>query len=162
MATRKRFLVYATAALLLLGVAFTAYPLLKSLSPSAKAQANVRTFSAASVPVGGLRVVREGEFATIVVQPKPGEFLIFETSYMGSSFRDQPDVYMIFPGAIECYDFEATKVTIRCLGPHRPTLEWTFDGHITKEIHEQTHWFPEIEMLQYSILGDTVRYGPGA
>lgn len=151
---------YVVAGLVLVGVVLGAYPLIKSLSPNAKALANVRTLSAAKVPVGSLQIFEEGGAALIVARPKPGEFLIFE-AFRLSEAHSQPR-YLVASTSIECSDFELTAKTVRCRGLDRPSPEWTLDGKLLSDIHEKVHWYPDLEPLPYSVLGDTVRYGRGA
>lgn len=142
--------------MLLIGVGLALTPLLQSLKPNAKARANVPTFTASDIPLGFYKAMAHGDFSLVVVRPRVNEYSIFWTGPRGITDRDY---YVIHPGPIECYEFIITERTIRCEGPDIPSPEWTFDG---RPAQGSPSWVPELELLPYTVLGDTVRFGNGA
>ena len=157
MASRKQILGSIVIALLCAGVIGAVTPFFLSLSPSAKAKAEVPTFNMSDVPIGSLQLIDRGDFSLVIARPSSDRFAIFEAMHVDNIARPY---YMIWPGHIECHTFQLTTEGIACEGFYNePSVGWRFDG---TPMSDAPDWLPAIELMPYSILGDTVRFGAGA
>jgi len=154
--SRRKLLSYLVAVGFLVALIAITWTLSSTLSPNAKAKANVRSFQINEVPIGTLKITPEGDYALIVARRSEFEFAIFETSLLR---RTVGQIYFIFPGHFECKDISMEEYKIVCSGLHTPSLKWNLDG---TPYEDSRLWVSELPLLPYAIKGGAVRYGKGA
>lgn len=136
------------------------FVLFKTLAPTAKANASIRSFDLAAAPVGEVTYLEGGSFTTVVIRPDESAMVIFS---VGVSENSTINRYRVWPGdkrgdTVWCDEFELEDDAILCLSQHRETLRWNLDG--TPKDKTLT-WQPDLPILPFEVQHGSVRYGRG-